>query len=388
MKIAYVGPFVFPSSNANSLRVKGMVEALVLLDHEVHICSNFSEQQGGASSELPKGIHLHHVQEYTSGLFSELHQGLRGLFLGDITLRWLQSFQRKPDLIVLYGTHLGYLLRLLRFCRKYNIPLLLDVVEWYDPRHLPGGIFGPFALTNELSMRFVAKNAAGVFVISRYLQEHFSRQGCRTLRVPPLFSFAYRRPQQFREFNGKLNLCYVGSPGRKEDMESIFIGLQMAYEDGTPFLMHVVGLTFDQFQDSYGMRTLSLFETNSFIKFYGWLENTEARNIIASCDFLVLLRKNQRFVKAGFPSKVAESLCLGTPILANLSSNLDEYLIDGQNSIIVREAKAEDFCTAVCKASLLGKSDLSEMQNHAARCADSNFRIENHVKKISNFIET
>ena len=46
MKIIYVVPFAYPSSSANSLRVKGMIDALVLAGHEVEICAGISNQAG------------------------------------------------------------------------------------------------------------------------------------------------------------------------------------------------------------------------------------------------------------------------------------------------------------------------------------------------------
>ena len=387
MKIAYVGPFAFPSSNANSLRVKGMAETFAMAGHEVQICSSIQVADASGGTALPERIRFHCVPEYENGLFSSLPRGLRGLFLGDITQQWLQSLHHKPDVVVLYGTHLGYLLRMLDFCKKHKIPLLLDVVEWYDPRHLPGGLFGPFAIANELSMRLVAKRASGIFTISRYLEEHFTKQSCKTLRVPPLFSIGKARPQQFRDLNQRLNLCYAGSPGKKEDMESLFSGLQMAYDAGIKFKIHIVGITSDEFKFEFGLKSLTIFSSENFVKFYGRLENTEARRIVASCDFIVLLRKNLRVAKAGFPSKVAESMCLGTPVIANLSSNLDEYLVDGYNSIIVRELKAEDFYHAICRASLLSCCEYLEMQRHVFSCSDMYFKTQSHVANIRKFID-
>lgn len=388
MNIAYVGPFSFPSSNANSLRVKGMAEALAMAGHEVQICASVPVEKGTGDIVLPEGVNFHYVNEYETGLFSGLNRGLRGLFLGDITLRWLETQQRKPDVVVLYGTHLGYLLRMLGFCKKYKIPLLLDVVEWYDPRHLPGGVFGPFSIANELSMRLVAKKANGMFTISRYLEEHFYKQGCRTLRVPPLFSFPQVRPQQFRASNQMLNLCYAGSPGKKEDMESLFMGLQMAYDAGVRFTMHIVGITANEFALAFGMQSLPILAIENVVKFYGRLENTEARRIIASSDFMALLRKNLRVAKAGFPSKVAESIYLGTPVMTNLSSNLDEYLADHNNSIIVKEADENALFDAIVSAGRLSKYEIEIMKNKTRHTGDNKFSLEENYETISKFVES
>ena len=387
MKIIYVVPFAYPSSSANSLRVKGMIDALVLAGHEVEICAGISNQTGQDNCVNSEGLNVYCVNEYKKGLFAQVHAGMRGLFLGNNTLHWLQSLQQKPDVIVLYGTHLGYLLRLLPFCKRHGIRLLLDVVEWYDPRHLPGGFFGPFALSNELSMRFFAKKVDGIFVISRYLEQHFSGQGCKTLRVPPMFSIQQARPPQFREVNGLLNICYVGSPGKKEDFLSIFYGLQIAYDAGCRFVMHIVGVTAREFKHSYGLDLLSILKIDGVVQFYGRVANIEAKRIVASCDFLVVLRKNERFVQAGFPSKVAESLCLGTPIMANLMSNLDEYLIEDENSIIVTDVSAVGFSMAIRHANQLKKEQyISIMQKKALDTGQLSFAAQTYATAMDTFI--
>ena len=383
MKIAYVGPFAFPASDANSLRVKSMVEALVIAGHSVQVCAFTSTDLIDTFSNQ---VTVYHIDEYKQGLFAKVHTGLRGLFLGNNTLDRLKSLKEKPEVIILYGTHLGYLWRLIHFCKLHDIRLLLDVVEWYDPRHLPGGVFGPFTIANELSMRFFAKKADGMFVISKYLQEHFSSQGCKTFRVPPLFSIQSARPPQFREKNGRLNLCYVGSPGKKEDFISMFQGLQIAYEAGSLFTMHVVGITAAQFQQSYGMENLSVLREADYIQFYGRVDNSQAKEIVASCDFLVLLRKCERFVQAGFPSKVAESLCLGTPVMANLMSDLSEYLIEGENSIIVPELSANAVASIIGQAIKIEDDRLKVMKDRALSLSERQFNPQIYSSEMSEFI--
>jgi glycosyltransferase involved in cell wall biosynthesis len=387
VKIAYVGPFDFPSSNANSLRVRGMVDALLIAGHNVQVCAFTSHAKDMIPDFDLESVDVKYTDEYGKGVFSGVHAGLRGLFLGDNTLHWLQSLEQKPDMIILYGTHLGYLWRLLAFCKQHNIRLLLDVVEWYNPRHLPGGVFGPFAISNELSMRLFAKKADGMFVISQYLQDYFTDQGCKTLRVPPLFLTQDIRPAQFRESNGRLNLCYVGSLGKKEDFISIFQGLEIAYEAGCVFTMHVVGITASQFQQSYGMEDLSVFRSDNTIQFYGRVDNTEAKRIVASCDFLVLLRKNERFAQAGFPSKVAESLCLGTPVIANLTSDLADYLEDGENGIIAESSNAEAFSVAISRANGISSQELDVMSKAALRVAGQKFSASKRSSAIDEFVK-
>lgn len=382
MNIVYVGPFAYPDSSANSLRVKGMIEIMQLAGHHVQVCAAYPSSDNKNSVGLAD---IYCAHEGTKGIFANIHSGLRGLFLGDNTIAWLNNLEKKPDVIVLYGTHLGYLLRLLPFCHMHKIKLLLDVVEWYDPRHLPMGLFGPFAAANELSMRCFAHRVDGIFVISRYLESYFKSKGCKTLYIPPVFSINNDRPQQFRDSNKFLNICYVGSPGKKEDFISILRGLNEIADVENKIKMHIVGMTEEQFLKEYGSDIVFLFDFKC-VKFYGRVNNSYARNIVSSCDFMVVLRPNQRFSNAGFPSKVAESFCLGTPVLANLTSNLGEYLENRKNSIIIKSPNFVDFSDALNEALELDLTLIKFFKKNAINTAHLNFRPNNYVKKLKYFL--
>lgn len=384
--IAYVGPFVTASSSASAIRVRGVTEALATAGHTVHVCGITSASVHPPPGRLAPRVHLHAVDEYEHGLFSRTHRGLRGLFLGDATLRWLRSQMPRPDVVILYGTHSGYLTRLLRFCRANSIALLLDVVEWYDPSHLPGGSMGPFAAANEISMRILAPKADGILAISRYLEDYFAGRRCRTLRVPPLFP-AKERPTQFRHSDERLHLCYVGSPGRKDDITSLLEGVQLAHDQGVPLVMHIVGPSREQCLDDYRVGHLSILHGGDVVRFHGWLHNDRARAVTASCDFLVLLRPIARFSKAGFPSKAAEGFRAGTPLMANLSSNLDEYLDELRNGLIVERPTPSSLCDALVRAARLGESDLQAMKEAAGETGRLSFSPESRQQELNAFIE-
>ena len=151
--------------------------------------------------------------------------------------------------------------------------------------------------------------------------------------------------------------------------------------------MHIVGVTALEFKHSYGLDLLSILKIDGVVQFYGRVANIEAKRIVASCDFLVVLRKNERFVQAGFPSKVAESLCLGTPIMANLMSNLDEYLIEDENSIIVTDVSAVGFSMAIRHANQLKKEQyISIMQKKALDTGQLSFAAQTYATAMDTFI--
>ena len=63
-------------------------------------------------------------------------------------------------------------------------------------------------------------------------------------------------------------------------------------------------------------------------------------NIVIS-DFTIFLRDVTRVTLAGFPSKFSESITYGTPVITNLISNIEPYIVEGRNCYLVDIDNAE-----------------------------------------------
>ncbi len=361
-----------------------MVEAITLAGHEVVVCPGIVSSEREA--KLPNATRVEGVNEYARRSGLSKIRGARGIFIGDATIEWLYSQEKKPDIVILYGTHLSYLLRLQKYAARTKVRLFLDVVEWYDPRHLPGGLFGPFSAMNEWSMRYAAKNVDGLFVISTYLDSHFSKAGCRTLRVPPLFlpnEINHSKP--FRDENFSLNVCYVGTPGRKEEFSILFSGLKMARDRGVKIYTHMVGLTEADFCRNYPA-AVGRMQISESTKFYGQIPNQAAKEIISSCDFMVVARQISRVTQAGFPSKVPESLSLGTPVIVNKFSDLGNYVREGNAGLTIDTLSAEGVCAAISAAAAMSKNELERLKASARDIAEKEFSPLSHAKRIDQFL--
>lgn len=381
MNIVYTGFFSYPDSNANSLRVHGMVDMLKTLGHNIKVIPGIQSQES-----VDKNIDIIQIDEYKSGLFSGIN-GLRGMFVGDNTIHYLESLQEKPDIIILYGTHLSYLTRLIKYTKKYGVKLILDVVEWYDPRHLPGGIFGPFAFMNELSMRHFVKQADGLIVISEYLKKYYTNKGCKLILLPPIF------PEQKKSIvnkfsNSVIHLCYVGTPGKKEDFLSLCESLENIYNDNIQFYMHFVGFTKQQLLMNEKFKKYSFINNKKVCSFYGRLTNEEAKKIISKSHFSIFFRPNLRFANAGFPSKLAESFSLGTAVICNDISDVKKYVSNEYNGFILKsEFDNADLYQLLKKVFLSKNQEYLYMKNSVKRSYLQFFNKESYLHTMHCFFD-
>lgn len=391
MRVAYVGPFGYSLSQANSIRVSGVARSLALQGVEVLIGSAERINSLPQTHSSFPGISVTCLDEFAEDNWPKWQRVFRGFDMGARTARWIGGLNPAPDVVILYGTPYGYLRRLIPLLKRKGIPLVLDVVEWYERSHLPGGKYGPFALANEHCMRSLAKRANGIIAISRFLDNYFSAFNLPVTRVPPLFAISDQiRPPQYRDRDSRTHFVYAGTPGAKDEMTLVLQAFFEASKSGIPVFLHLVGLNDDYIRTAVSQYA-SLEDATKFrdsYKAYGRVENEVARLIVSQCDFSILLRPDLRYSRAGFPSKVGESLSLGTPMMANLSSNLDEIFVNGVNSLTVQGLTIEAVLQEIRRAAELTDSDISSMKKAALDTGTEVFSIESYGERLVAFLRS
>ncbi|MDE8668150.1 glycosyltransferase [Pseudarthrobacter sp. H3Y2-7] len=112
---------------------------------------------------------------------------------------------------------------------------------------------------------------------------------------------------------------------------------------GQKFHLDVVGAYSQQTKAALGQRLSA-----GAFTLHGRLGWEETLAVVHSATFSVVLRNQaDRRSNLGFPSKVPESLILGTPILGNVFSDLSEHLENGVNAVLVANPTLEALVEAL-----------------------------------------
>ena len=123
------------------------------------------------------------------------------------------------------------------------------------------------------------------------------------------------------------------------------------------------------------------------LQIYGRVSRKEVIEKMSIADFVVLPRNAElRYAKAGFPSKVVEALSNATPILCNLSSDLGEYLIDGENAILAKDHEPDSLAEAIYRAMQLTGDDKRRMSECARDTAEKFFDYRKYSESLYEFI--
>ena len=298
----------------------------------------------------------------------------------------------KDKLPDIYAIHLcGSQIRLHIFCKKIHrskqIQLIHDCVEWFSPDEYKLGIFNKaFVKNNFKNSKLIDRNYK-VIAISRYLENYFKKKGIDTLRLPIMCD--YKKRTYYKQISNKhLTLFYGGLPGTKDLVENFLkAALLLSHEEQTKLHIIFVGTSKEYLIKKSNVDPKIIEDCNSFLELHDRTTRGEVLRIMESADFAILARDaSLRYAKAGFPSKIVEALANATPVLCNYSSDLDMYLIDGNNSIISKSHEPEDLLVAIRKAMALSLEEKNNMSMNALKTARDCFDYKLYVNDLGKFI--
>ena len=386
--IVYVGPFSFPNGGAAARRILGIAQTLQRLDCNVIVGTGQSSIENEAYFEF-EDISVHSLNERTAEKYPTLLKHLLYFGMGKKTINWLNSLEEKPSAIILYSGYSPYFIRLLPWCRKNNIPLIFDAVEWYDPPNLIKRILSPYYWNIELAMRFLSVKSKNIIVISRFLQSYYSAQGCTTIRIPPTLdvSSIASRLTDINDSSDCIVMGYTGTPGNKDLLDNVLSAILSIDSSGKEFKFNIAGITENQLLAYPALSKRGIKKTPPCFQCFGLVSQVEAMSIIRKSDFSVLLRPNKRYAKAGFPTKFVESLAVGTPVIANFTSDLSEYLKDNENGIVCADEKEESLKQGLLRAKKLNCTELLRMRKNARSSAEKYFDINVNKRGFQVFFD-
>lgn len=279
------------------------------------------------------------------------------------------------------------LFHLKKYASKKNIRLFHDSVEWYSPSQFRLGIFSlSYIMKNLMNKYFIDKQIA-VFAISKYLNNYYQSKGIQSTRIPIMLDMNEISFEKVIN-SEKLKLLYAGSPGKKDYLREIIEGLgRLQKAELQKVELQLLGVDKKQLTNVCQVPEISIEKCGNSLIARGRVSRNEVMKQLEKTDFTVLLRSSVlRYAKAGFPTKVVESLATATPVICNLTSDLGDYLINGDNSLNVEDCTAEAFEITIRKALSLSFDEKQVMCFNARKTAEREFDIKIFKKQFNTFL--
>ena len=339
---------------ARGLRAAGIPSQIILLQ----------------PSEIPSlGVFNHKVRGEYEGIAFEYSCGrtvwgrsfrerrwldLKGLVRGTMMVARLRPIGDQGA-VLLYGENplIAFALRLAS--RRAGLPLLAEVSELPFVRARRRPIVGRLARGYE---PFAFRVFDGAIVVTERLERHVAPllpRGAGIVRVPVLvdldaFAGDARGGAEERE------VLAGGSQARSDDASLgavrrvVYCGMLNEEKDGVATLMRAFAalpaelsdVRLELVGDSYQASRIPEFRAigadlgiEARVDFVGTVPRDALRPYLAQATVLALARPSSLQAAAGFPTKLAEYLASGRPVVVTRTSEIDRFLSDGESAYLV-----------------------------------------------------
>ncbi len=394
--IVYIGSFDFPMGDAVAKRALGIGMTLSKAGYSVAFIGESKNVARGKISEEKVYGQFKYCSIHKAQSAKEHYQYRNDL---KIVRNKLEEWNSKNQIaaVVFCGTKCALFAGgLVRICKKMHISTIADSMDWLKT-HTGNIIFDAIKqadITYELCV--VNQKASGVIAISKYLSDYYKKRRKKTLVIPPISP--YLKNEKKIETNEQLTFVYAGIPCRlgrplqnvKDAKDRLDLAVQFfykAHEKNLDFRFLIYGLTKEEYCTVFPKQSEWVNEllVAQKVQFMGYTPESIVKLSVEKADYTILLRNKNRTSMAGFPTKIAESITLGTPVITNDTSDICTYVKDGVDGYILDISdflSAEEKLTQIHK---LGKKQSLKMKKKAQE--NDCFAPETYASRVKDFIE-
>jgi glycosyltransferase involved in cell wall biosynthesis len=383
-----MGAFPYPAGFAGTKRVQQYVDYFQKQGLPVAVLSLMG-RAGLPGNELVAGLHngvpyrvigrdLKAGLRLPTALVKYLHDGCR--YLHD------RRDAGSVNILFHYGQPAGENILFLLYARKLGYRIVHDLVEDYD---LLEGCRRSFLFNMKIWLmkklsRTIPRLSDGLVVISRHLEQKYTGCGVPMVRIPIAADAPEPVPEKPR--NSPVRIVYAGTFAPKDGIHILLEAYQQVRKDYPGCILCLAG----------GRESpLSRFPAELIrgVEYAGYLSNEEFRRFLQDADILCMTRMNSAFANAGFPFKLGEYLATGSPVVASRVSNLDEYLTDKHDVMLVDPENVQQLSDALLyllrnpeRARQIGANGFAACVQHFNPEANGN-RLWHFLKDMVNWEE-
>lgn len=304
-------------------------------------------------------------------------------------LKYLEKYtsENTIDYLWIVSLPLMALIELTLFAKKRNIRLVHDSVEWYSPEQFRLGYLSPEYIKKDINNRFLINKNFSVIAISKYLEVYYLKKGIKTIRIPVVMDEYEVKPSP-KVNEHILKIVYAGSPGRKDYLGVILKGYcSLSDEQLKHIEFTIIGVNSYEIEKMLLNSGCDILRIKNSLRVLGRVPRSVVLDNLVKADFSILLRSSKlRYAKAGFPTKVVESLMVGTPIISNLTSDLGDYIKNGENGLIVYDCSENSIGKTLAIALKTNSEDRLKLRENARKTFMENFYYKNYTDKLLEII--
>jgi len=344
--VIVVKPYVgFPIGTATTSRVTGYARGLAASGEDVQVIllgpSELDETT--ALNKNASGVYRGIPFQYTSvstvknpSLLTRRWRVLSSLFRAGRRIREFHA-QSGVDAVLLYSSAMSTAAYFERVSRSIGAVYAVDLCEMPYHDMAPGA--AREARQRRYGHRFIRRFDL-VIAITRYLAEYTRRHlrsGAEVMVLPIMVDSDDCTPGGTPDQSPGI-VTYIGMLNEKKDgVATLMKAFSLVAPDCPGAILRLVGDSDDARISNVPefRRRAEALGIADRVEFTGQVPRTEVPRYLREASVLVLARPSSQQADAGFPTKLGEYLAAGRPAVVTRTSDIGDYLADGENAYLI-----------------------------------------------------
>jgi glycosyltransferase involved in cell wall biosynthesis len=333
LNLVCTGTFTFPEGMAGTQLVKRFINYCIEKNCSVRVVT-ILQRLNKKDQNKYKGLYKEKVKYLNLGIVS----GIKLLdllqyplvLLYTIMLLTLWKKRNMKNVFYVYdNVNLFNALPVL-YSRIIGYKVVVEIVEDFSLTEEPSSAVRKLNIRTALYLeKYINMFADSVIVVSRYLENKFSRLGKGKLPVMLIpVSMEINGKYKNEKHEDKFSFLYAGTFAKKDGLETLVKAFTIFNSRHPETRLNLVGKT----NHNDYLRTLLV---NDNVRYLGSFPDKEYYETLFSSDVLCVTRTNSGFANAGFPFKIAEYLSTGVPVICTDVSDIKYYLEDKKDAVII-----------------------------------------------------
>jgi glycosyltransferase involved in cell wall biosynthesis len=246
------------------------------------------------------------------------------------------------------------------------------------------------SLLGRLQDRLAYRMADGFIVISRFLDSYVAAHtgdAKPRLIVPILIAGDGGLPPQPPQAGiGPGHISYVGHMTHEGEVPDLVASFSQVASEFPEARLLLIGHASDDLRDEV-MATAAELGLDGRVEFAGTVDRRRLSRMLRASGVLALLRRDGVFSRAGLPTKLADYLVTGRPVVATATGDIPVYLQDGVSAYLAHPGDIDGFASGLRRA-LQQPEEATRVGLEGRRVALERFSRRAHGARILDFLAT
>ncbi len=383
MNAIFVMSASFPYGEAFSSRARNLTKLMCKCGYHVHIIAPKSNLNQMCEELDGYDYSIEHIYDPKNVLT------LSGIGTAKPYMEAIFRYLDKNKIDLILSSSMIFVAdKLEKLSKKLGIPYIIEQCEWYDYSIFKLGKYNPYYMEHINRIEKKNKNVDGVISISSLFEKHYDNLGVKTIRIPTILDVENTVYRVDTKKNNIYKIVFAGSLGKgKERLEPVFKALYAINKEKIKICFDIYGPTESQVLQNIEGDYELWNNVKKFVTVHGYIPQNEVPKVIYDADFTIFFRPNRKSSNAGFPTKLAESMSVGTPVITNKTGDIGLYLIDKQNGFLLEDDSLKSIEEVLNHIIKMNIHDMVRMREMARKMAEKEFDFSKYIVPMKEFIK-